>query len=137
MSLFVWSDVFSVGVSQIDTQHKALIDRMNLLYDYHVQQAPKAKVIAALDDLVGYTVKHFTWEEAAMRKAGYAGLEGHIEHHQKLLTQVGEIHEKIKSGQRELDEGLMNFLKNWLQGHILGIDKKYTATLQAHQQAHP
>jgi len=137
MSLFTWSSIYSVGIEQIDRQHRALIDRMNALYDCHTREAPTSRTLAALDELIAYTVKHFNWEEDAMRKAGYADFEAHAKHHAKLIEQIQQIHDQLQSGARTLDDNLMNFFKNWLQGHILGVDKKYSATLKAHQSTHP
>jgi hemerythrin len=137
MALFEWKPVLSVKVESIDAQHKQLIDYMNHFYEAHEKGLFPAAV-RHLKNLVAFTVKHFTEEEAMMQRAGYPGLAGHREHHQKLLASVSRLAEEyIVTPNAKTGEHLGRFLKSWLSGHILGVDKDYSPSLVAyHERSH-
>ncbi len=84
--------------------------------------------ISALGDLADFTVFHFKAEEDMMLKMNYGDLGNHQEHHKKLLKLVTMLIDQYKKNPNEANgEELAQFLKKWLSGHILGIDKKYAS----------
>jgi hemerythrin len=132
MPLFEWKPVLSVNVESIDGQHQQLIALMNSFHEAHERQAyPVA--IGHLKKLAAFTEQHFADEERLMAKAAYPGLAAHREHHKKLLTSVGRLaQEYIATPSAKSGEHLGKFLKSWLSGHILGVDKEYGPHLVSH-----
>jgi hemerythrin-like metal-binding protein len=122
--LIVWSKSYSVGVSQMDQEHQRLVDLINKLYAAMRAGKSSAAIGSILDELVGYTVTHFANEEKLMQESGYAGLDEQKREHKALVDQVSVIQQKYRTG-TALGQEVMNFLKNWLNGHIQGSDKKY------------
>lgn len=122
---FKWDpNLLSVKVAEMDKEHIELVKRMNALHAAYLEKAPRAKIEELLNDLAGYTVKHFSDEEAYMEKVNYAGIDSHKMMHQKLLGQVkGHIDEFKKNG--VLTDKFFQFLAAWLTTHIRGIDIKY------------
>lgn len=134
MALFEWKPVLSVKVESIDDQHKQLIDYMNHFYDAHEKGLFPAAV-RHLNELVRYTTQHFKEEEGMMQRAAYPGLAAHREHHQKLLTSVSRLaNEYVAAPNAKTGEHLARFLKSWLSGHILGVDKDYSPHLVAYAE---
>ncbi len=80
-----------------------------------------------LTGLVGYTVYHFGSEEKLFEKHGYPETREHIEKLKKLVGRVSDFYESFKKGDAEVNFDLMEFLKDWLNNHIKGTDKKYGA----------
>jgi hemerythrin len=68
---------------------------------------------------------HFTVEESLMRILGYPEYEDHHEEHDKLIRQVVELQQKLKSGKANISFELLHFLRGWLSHHILETDKAY------------
>lgn len=129
MSLFEWKPLYSVHIAQIDTQHQQLVGFMNGFYAAH-QKTDFPMAQKHLKDLLSFTQKHFSEEEELMRKNAYPDLVTHQESHKNLLhlvTRLGQDY--MTTPTAENGEKLGNFLKNWLAGHILGVDKKYTPHL--------
>ncbi len=126
MALMEWSDKFSVGVGEIDAQHKKLIVMVN---DLHAAMgAGKGTEIIGtiLDDLIAYTGTHFAYEEQLFSKTNYPDEVAHKAEHAALVRDVVDIQSKYKSGAvMMLSMQVMDFLKNWLINHIQGTDKKY------------
>lgn len=133
MPLMSWSDKLSVGVSTLDADHQKLVGMVNEMYDGIQAGHGKEAVGKILDQLISYTVVHFTREEKYFAETGYPASAAHKKEHVELTQQVVEIQKKYKAGATSiLSLEVMNFLKNWLLTHIQGSDKRYSAHLNAH-----
>jgi hemerythrin-like metal-binding protein len=91
----------------------------------------KAVVGRTLDGLADYTKSHFVNEERLMRIHAYPAFEPHKAEHDKLIGQVKHLQEEHRAGKTVICMEVMRFLQHWLVDHIAGVDKKYTAHLQA------
>jgi hemerythrin-like metal-binding protein len=131
MALMTWTDNYATGIASIDTQHKKLIEMLNQLQDAMLAGKGNEAIAKILDGLVQYTVTHFAHEEQFFAKFGYPESASHKAEHQKLAQQVGEFQAQFKSGKTKLSAAVMNFLRDWLNNHILGSDKKYAPFLKS------
>jgi hemerythrin len=130
MPLITWQDGYSVGVPQIDDDHKLLVSLINQLDDAIRGGQGHDVVGSVLTVLEEYTHGHFGREELLMAKAGYSDLPAHHREHEKLTAQVRDIAGRYHRGDRAaLDGAVLEFLKTWLTGHILGVDMKYAPYL--------
>jgi len=127
MTLMDWNDSFTVNIKEIDNQHKCLIDLINQVYKGMMMNEGKEVLGKALRDLVDYTKTHFGYEERMFKQHGYPDTQSHIAKHEKLVGQVMDFYNKFQSGEVEVDNELLKFLKNWLVSHIMGTDREYSA----------
>lgn len=131
MTNFVdWTDELSVGIEEIDEQHKVLVNLINRLFDETVvHQSGSATTTAVMEEilheLVEYTVIHFAVEESLFRIFDYPETEVHVRHHNELKVQVIDIQKKVKAREAVVNTELLMFLKKWLENHILHEDKLY------------
>lgn len=125
MALMEWSDKLSVGVKELDEQHKKLIGMINDLHD--AMKTGKAKDVTGniLAGLIDYVSTHFANEERLFRTHAYPDYMQHKAEHDRLTQKVIESKRQFDAGTLMINIDLMNFLKDWLQNHILGTDKKY------------
>jgi len=125
--LFHWSDDFSVGIQEIDEQHKELVDLLNQLHvaihEHHGTETSRK----ILDDLADYTRTHFAVEESLMRVSNYPEFAAHKQNHEELIGQVIALQEKLDTGQAAITFELLHFLKVWLTRHINEADKRFGA----------
>lgn len=121
MSKFLWQDDLTVGVQEMDNQHKELIGYINELVD---ELESDGDILTKFDKMAEFVVKHFNEEEALMEANQFEGLGPHKLIHKQLLTRVGDFRELIVNKELE-SEKLIAFLKMWLTSHIKGIDTKY------------
>ena len=121
---FEWSDDYSVGVDEMDNEHKVLIGYINELIDCLDKDSGIAE---AFKKMATYCIKHFEDEEALMERENYEGLGSHKIIHKNLIAKVQGFGEQIDSGTINKDD-LVSFLKMWLSAHIMGIDRKYGQT---------
>ena len=127
MSAFItWTDELSVGIEEIDEQHKVLVNLVNRMHDAIDEHHGSDAVLDILSDLADYTKIHFAVEESLMRILGYPAYEEHKEIHDDLLKHVVELQEKVASGKTAISFELMHFLKSWLAKHIMEEDMQYS-----------
>lgn len=129
MSLMAWEDRLSVNIKAFDDQHKKLIDLINKLYDGMKAGKGNDVLDGILSELVSYTVTHFSNEQSLFQKHGYPDFVQHKKEHDDLTKKAIELRDNLKSGKSVISVEVMSFLKDWLNKHILGTDKKYTAFL--------
>lgn len=133
-TLVTWSSEYNLGVEEIDEQHRSLVDLVNQVWAGIVSRSERGKVLELMLRLEQYTVAHFAAEEAYMEAIGYPGLDAHKQVHQQFIARVdAEKQAVLKGGQLTL--GLVEFLKQWLLDHILGLDKAAAEYAKQAQQA--
>ena len=125
MSLFEWSNDYSVGVPSIDTEHRRLVDLLNELHDCMTAGKAAEQLASILEGLVAYTTDHFRHEEELFAQHGFPDAQSHTEEHRRLVEQVLTLQGKLARHEATLTIELLRFLKNWLIKHILGADKAY------------
>lgn len=126
MSVFKWNDSYSVNVTEMDDQHKKLVDLINQLHDAMLGRRAKEIQKGILDQLITYTKTHFTREEQLMQQHNYTGLPEQKIQHEKFVEKLRSWVRDYKDGRLTLSLDMMNFLKDWLLNHIQKVDKKYS-----------
>lgn len=125
MPIMNWEKSFSVGVSSIDSQHMKLVQMINDLHDSMKSGKGQDVLKKILNDMANYTVNHFNTEEMLFKKHAYPETDEHIMQHRIFIEKVGEIKKELEAGKPVFTLKLMNFLKDWLQNHILKTDMAY------------
>jgi hemerythrin len=131
MALLDWKNEYSVDIQSIDKQHKKLFDMINQLHDAMKSGVGAKFVPVILNSLVSYTRDHFADEEKLMRQAAYPAYTTHKAEHDKLTSEVVKLVQDMEAGRCTMSMQLLEFLRDWLQKHILSTDKQYSSQLQA------
>ena len=119
MKDLVWDSLLSVGVEEIDDDHRKLVNLFNILNHSVTEEASADYVRAVFEELINCTVWHFSHEERLMLKYGYEGTEEHKAVHQELINSARELQQQyLQVGKLEKEEDL-KFLERWLTQHIL------------------
>jgi hemerythrin len=125
--LVAWSGTLSVGVQEIDEQHKELVGLLNELHRAVVEHHGSAACADILRRLAEYTRIHFAVEESLMRILAYPEFERHKGEHDALIAQVKQLQAKLAEGKATITFELLHFLKVWLTRHIQASDRRYGA----------
>ena len=131
MSLFTWNSMYATGIPTIDNQHKKLVELLNALFDGMKSGQGDQAAGKTLDELIKYTITHFSTEEQLFKKYGYPETEAHKKEHENLKTQALKLQSDYRSGKAQITMDVANFLRDWLKNHILQTDKKYAPFLIA------
>ncbi|MCP3175704.1 bacteriohemerythrin [Desulfuromonas sp. KJ2020] len=130
--LMSWGPAFSVGIVEIDRQHKKLLALVNKLYRALKGGQGNQVLGEVLDELIAYTQGHFSSEERMLQSKGYPDLAAHKKLHADLVEQVASLREQFSQGKATLSSDVFNFLKSWLTNHIQKTDKAYGPFLNSH-----
>lgn len=125
-SLFIqWSSSYSVGIAEMDNQHRKLIDMINDLHAALKKGAGQSVLGDIFARLLTYVDYHFKLEEQTMAKAKFKGLQAHQKVHQDFVNKVVDMQKRWLDGDFALIHDLMNLLQTWLIEHITRMDKQY------------
>lgn len=128
MAQLEWDEYMSVGVPEIDEQHRHLISAINRLYEV-VMKGDLTKMRAArqkaLDDLDEYVRHHFTAEENFMAEISYPGLEAHRQFHRDFAGRIDRFRKDLRNGDLLLTSDLMKTMLQWFRDHFIDEDGKY------------
>ncbi len=109
-SPFAWDSSFDVKHDLFNNDHKKLFDLINEL---DKDRSSGAKLKALLD----FVLVHFKHEEDFFAASKYAESDAHKKIHDKFVQDALAV--------KTVDDGVMQFIKNWLVNHIKGSDMKY------------
>ncbi len=125
MSLLKWSNFFSVGVDDIDEQHKKIVQMLNDMYDGISDCQGNEATNRVLPELLEYTRQHFSFEEEYMKELSFPGYSEHIQKHSELTDQVQQLCDDLKNNIDVNQLELAVFLVDWLKEHIMDEDMQY------------
>lgn len=129
MALLDWQETLSVGVPTIDAEHKKLVSLLNDLHVAMTEGRSKQAMGEVLTGLITYTATHFGTEEKLMTRTAYPEFAEHKKKHDDLVKQALDVKAAFEAGKSGVNMELMAFLKDWIQTHIIGTDKKMGAFL--------
>lgn len=138
-----WDDSYSVAVPEADRQHRRLFALINQLHEAMSNTELEATIdsavdemgtiAAVLDELIQYTLHHFSTEESHMRAGAYPERAAHEAAHRYFV-------ERVRGFKRDFDNGgairsveIIHFLRDWLDNHIRTLDKQLGAFLSAQE----
>ncbi len=131
MGFITWTDELSVGMDEIDDQHKELVKMINQFYDDIASKSSNDNIVALIQKMADYTVYHFNTEEKYFADFNYKFTEEHKQAHAGFVSKVLDVQEKIRSGKLVVSFEITSFLRDWLREHIMGSDRKYIDLFKA------
>jgi hemerythrin len=120
-----WTQTLSVGVEEIDNQHKELIDRVNKFYAAMKTIEKKDEILKIIQFLEDYVIIHFRDEEALQVKYNFPSYIEHRKIHNAFIADIKRIKKDIEDNGITAATGLVigSTLSNWLINHISKMDK--------------
>lgn len=100
-----------------DKQHQILLELIDELNESQVD----ASVFRRLHD---YAENHFVLEEEYMLQLNYPDMAKHVAAHNKFRYELNSMMQSFHSYDEGFRKALAEFLREWLNAHIFGIDKQ-------------
>lgn len=123
-----WTPGMTVGIANVDAQHRELFVRLNDLVTALRRGAGGAELDRVIGFLEGYVRHHFAEEEELMQAAGYPGCDGHRRLHADFVARLDAVKRRLAAGDGDreaLSAELHLHLRDWLVHHIIGADRAF------------
>jgi len=126
---FTWTKDLETGNTQIDTEHKELIQAINNLLEACSSGKGRAEISNTMDFLNQYTKTHFAHEQVLQQKYKYPDFDNHKKYHEGL----DDISTRLKANGPTIQlVGEINMqLGSWLINHIKREDVKVAKHIMA------
>jgi hemerythrin len=123
----LWQDEFSVGIAEIDDQHKGVAELFSVIDAAIENREGWSDVFFKLEQLRDHARFHFALEEALMRMHGYSKLTEHIELHKHFLNKLDQL--QMTTLSRHVTMNTINYLSNWYTEHMKTQDQSFVRHL--------
>ena len=122
-----WKESYRLGIDEIDDLHKKLFEIANRAYELLKNDFVTDKydrIVSIIEELKDYTVYHFSFEENYMASINYRKLLSHKVIHDDFIAKISEVDlDNVDENQDEYLMGILDFVVEWIEQHILGTDK--------------
>jgi hemerythrin len=124
-----WTEDLSVGVDEIDSQHRELFSRINDLVDAIKHARCKYTIGGTIKFLEDYAVTHFREEERCMLEHHYEGYRQQKAQHELFLRSLSDLKKmleapKVEGSFYELSVITNQVVVDWILDHIIKVDKR-------------
>jgi hemerythrin len=120
-----WKDEYSVGIKEIDDQHRYFISLLNNLYGAIGSSKNQIELEILFQKLSDYAEIHFATEEKYFNDFNYEGAEEHKLKHQEMRDEIVRIKNQESGNNIDFYGNIVYFLKDWLEDHLEKMDQKY------------
>jgi hemerythrin len=140
MAFCEWDNLYSMELAEADQQHRKLFDLINQLHEGLTENTAQVTfdsavdelgtIASVLDELAEYTEYHFATEERFMVEYEYPARAAHEAAHKHFVGQIVRFKRDLHDGGALRSVEIIEFLRDWLQNHILTQDKELGAFLK-------
>ncbi len=130
MEMPEWRAEYTVGVPEIDRQHKYLFGLGAKLGRAAQAERNRDELASIISELVSYANEHFAFEEKVMELADYDNLAYHRAMHEFMRTRLTLLQAQLAKGLLSREE-LTEFMETWLTEHIIMEDMRYIPAVAA------
>jgi len=124
MAFVIWNPAWETGIAQIDEQHRQMLAQIEALLMAIHENHPGDRLPSLLEFLAEYVETHFSNEEEQMQASAYPGFSGHKAIHDRMRAQVAQLVEGYRENPGTMTEEVIDFLTEWLIGHINDHDQR-------------
>jgi hemerythrin-like metal-binding protein len=139
MSLMTWTSAMSVGLPELDEDHRVLIRIINQLAESKKNEDHAEILRQSLYSLLRYAEFHFAREEKVLAACEFPGMNHHKGEHRAFTEHMRKLAEALDDGElpaaEVVSQELLTYLKDWLNHHILIEDKSYRKLAESNPSA--
>lgn len=119
-----WQNILESGNEQLDREHRELLALADQLMRLNLQQ-DNPQLQSRLEVLLDHAIEHFQHEESILAQAGYPDLDHHIQQHQLLLSQAGQLMADCRQDRLDPQQAVSFLIEQLISGHMLESDVSY------------
>ena len=131
MQEIIWNDDYSVGVQQLDEQHKKIISFINRLVNDTNLSVYSESLNEALTEMLKYSIEHLRYEENLLKENDYPDFDSHKQFHEDYIKRSSEFSISAMDSDYRVPTEVISYLRDWWEHHILEEDMKYKEFFKA------
>ena len=131
MQEIIWNDDYSVGVQQLDEQHKKIISFINTLVNDNNLSVHSESLNEVLTEMLKYSIEHLRYEENLLKENNYPEFDSHKQFHEDYIERSSEFSISAMDSDYRVPTGVISYLRDWWEHHILKEDMKYKEFFRA------
>ena len=116
--LLAWRSEYSLGIPDVDHEHRELFDLINALHARLHEPGSGTTVTDFLGELFSKISSHFALEEKLMRDGRYADLPAHKADHERLLDEIRDLMDDYEDGGHVDLDRFAGDLERWFSVHF-------------------
>ena len=120
-----WNSDLSIGVLEVDVQHKILFEKFNTFVDAYQADKDQEEVLRMFWFLEAYAITHFKDEEKLMQEVDFPDFLRHREKHKSFADELLKLKERLtaEGPSQKVFSKMATFISGWLLGHITVTDR--------------
>jgi hemerythrin-like metal-binding protein len=122
MQQIKWCEEYSVGIPEMDAQHRRMIELLGGLVKF-TDSGGVVDPLTVLAEVNRYAEQHLQQEELLLRVRGYPGYTEHKAEHDAYRKKVAAL--QARAAKRDFGIAITAFLVEWWRSHILTSDQQY------------
>jgi len=121
-----WKSSFTIGILEIDSQHRELFAQLDRLSEALQQGKGKKEVIDTFRFLDSYVRRHFRAEEELQLLYQYPHIDMHVAEHRAFMKRLQDLESRLatEGPSEKLAVHTNSFLTQWLISHVTTVDMK-------------
>ena len=126
-----WTPDLSVGIGEIDSQHREFIKRADSFIESVAQGQGTEKLEETVNFFLDYAEKHFLTEEMFMVQFAYPETTPHKKLHNNFREYMDGLKGRIKNNRASITlEDVKEKVAEWFLNHIKNVDARLGAFLK-------
>jgi hemerythrin len=121
---FEWKHEYSIGVEEIDYQHKRFLSFINQINELGHNGADASETLEVLNELEKYLLFHTKSEEFMMDVYSYPQKEVQEKEHTRIMQEVRSKIDNLSDNSDSLNE-LLGYLLVWFKNHTTSLDRAF------------
>ena len=128
-TIVTWIDSLSVGIEELDNQHKHLINLTNKLYRACKigDNTLDAEFKETMNRMANYVRSHFAAEQKLFTEISYPKYMEHKKEHDNMVYKIIKTLKEYEGNKDFIPMDFVVFLKNWIVDHVASSDHEYGA----------
>ena len=129
----IWRDAWSIGIDDIDADHREMVRLINRLADPQDQRP----ILQRFDALTRHMRAHFAREERFLERIGYPDLTNHANAHIMEMAELTLLRKDLEaSGAGVVEDADLQAIKTWFFNHAIAEDRKFSEYFRSPLRRH-
>ena len=131
MTIIKWDESLTLGIQEIDDQHKRLINMINELHLALEYGKSSDVILPVIERLKEYADRHFLDEERLFVDLDYPGVSDHKQEHVNFIAKIQDLNKQFSYNREFLAINIRDLLLTWFFHHIRTKDLEYKKLIRS------